>query len=210
MAITKMDEVLAAIQAGKTNDEIRDEIDGRLSDKRIDVLRAHPAVRGGSGVKNEIEREVEKIFSPSPETGALDEQAPAQSQISVRAGCGLGTEQTNVTSVTQTAGCDLRLREDDGSCLTREQRTEPERQLNGQTGAAAIRINAPEEEEAVKAARLKVVGVNLEGLLNYYVDKNGITFEADFVQIEAEQIGELLEELKRVSEICGEMKEAGA
>ena len=47
MAITKMDEVLAAIQAGKTNDEIRDEIDGRLSDKRIDVLRAHPAVCEG-------------------------------------------------------------------------------------------------------------------------------------------------------------------
>ena len=47
MAITKMDQVLEAIQQGKTNDEIRAEIDGRLSDKRIDMLRAHPAVRGG-------------------------------------------------------------------------------------------------------------------------------------------------------------------
>lgn len=47
MAITKMDEVLEAIAAGKTNDEIRNEIDGRLSDRRIDVLRAHPLVGGG-------------------------------------------------------------------------------------------------------------------------------------------------------------------
>lgn len=97
MAITKMDEVLEAIQKGKTNDEIRDEIDGRLSDRRIDVLRAHPAVRGGSGMKKnnkeisaneEIEREVEKIFSP--DSGAADEppreeteeQAPEESSFS--------------------------------------------------------------------------------------------------------------------------------
>lgn len=36
MAITKLDAVLEAIEQGKTNDEIRDEIDGRLSDKRLD------------------------------------------------------------------------------------------------------------------------------------------------------------------------------
>ena len=47
MAISKMDQVLEAIQQGKTNDEIRNEIDGRLSDKSIDTLRNHPAVRGG-------------------------------------------------------------------------------------------------------------------------------------------------------------------
>ncbi len=48
MAITKMDEVLDAIQKGKTNDEIRCEIDGRLSDNRLDKLRAHPNVGGGA------------------------------------------------------------------------------------------------------------------------------------------------------------------
>lgn len=47
MAITKLDSVLEAIQQGKTNDEIRDEIDGRLSDKRLDKLRQHPDIRGG-------------------------------------------------------------------------------------------------------------------------------------------------------------------
>ena len=47
MVITKLDEVLEAIQQGKTNDEIRDEIDGRLSDKRLDQLRAHPNLQGG-------------------------------------------------------------------------------------------------------------------------------------------------------------------
>lgn len=46
MAITKLDAVLEAIEQGKTNDEIRDEIDGRLSDKRLDKLRQHPNVGG--------------------------------------------------------------------------------------------------------------------------------------------------------------------
>ena len=46
MVITKLDAVLEAIEQGKTNDEIRDEIDGRLSDKRLDKLRQHPNVWG--------------------------------------------------------------------------------------------------------------------------------------------------------------------
>lgn len=87
MAITKMDEVLEAIAAGKTNDEIRNEIDGRLSDKRIDVLRAHPLVGGAGSMKNEdkeisvteeIEREVEKIFSTG--CGAADEPPQEETQ----------------------------------------------------------------------------------------------------------------------------------
>ena len=67
MAITKLDAVLEAIEQGKNNDEIRDEIDGRLSDKRLDKLRQHPNVGGGDDVKRdvEIEREVEKIFAPT-------------------------------------------------------------------------------------------------------------------------------------------------
>ena len=43
MAIKRMDEVLAAIAAGKTNTEIRDQIDGRIGDKAINQLRKHPA-----------------------------------------------------------------------------------------------------------------------------------------------------------------------
>lgn len=43
MAIKRMDEVLAAIAAGKSNAEIRDEIDGRIGDKAINQLRKHPA-----------------------------------------------------------------------------------------------------------------------------------------------------------------------
>ena len=43
MAIKRMDEVLAAIAAGKSNTEIRDEIDGRIGDKAINQLRKHPA-----------------------------------------------------------------------------------------------------------------------------------------------------------------------
>jgi hypothetical protein len=76
MAITKMDQVLEAIQNGKTNDEIRDEIDGRLSDKSIETLRRHPAVNGGgSAVKRseEVECEVEKIFAPKPTINVPDD-----------------------------------------------------------------------------------------------------------------------------------------
>ncbi len=43
MAIKRMDEVLAAIAAGKSNAEIRDQIDGRIGDKAINQLRKHPA-----------------------------------------------------------------------------------------------------------------------------------------------------------------------
>lgn len=43
MAIKRLDEVLAAIAAGKSNAEIRDEIDGRIGDKAINQLRKHPA-----------------------------------------------------------------------------------------------------------------------------------------------------------------------
>lgn len=43
MTIKRLDEVLAAIAAGKSNAEIRDEIDGRIGDKTINQLRKHPA-----------------------------------------------------------------------------------------------------------------------------------------------------------------------
>ena len=43
MAIKRMDEVLAAIAAGKSNAEIRDELDGRIGDRAINQLRKHPA-----------------------------------------------------------------------------------------------------------------------------------------------------------------------
>jgi hypothetical protein len=74
MAITKLDAVLEAIEQGKTNGEIRDEIDGRLSDKRLDKLRQHPNVGGGDDMKRdvEIEREVEKIFAPKPTMNVPD------------------------------------------------------------------------------------------------------------------------------------------
>ena len=41
--IKKMDEVLAAIAVGKSNAEIREQIDGRIGDKAINQLRKHPA-----------------------------------------------------------------------------------------------------------------------------------------------------------------------
>lgn len=41
--IKKMDEVLAAIAAGKSNTEIREQIDGRIGDRAINQLRKHPA-----------------------------------------------------------------------------------------------------------------------------------------------------------------------
>ena len=79
MAITKLDAVLEAIEQGKTNDEIRDEIDGRLSAKRLDKLRPHPTV-GADDVKRdvEIEREVEKIFAPSITAAESEASTPEE------------------------------------------------------------------------------------------------------------------------------------
>ncbi len=170
-------------------------------------------------MKNEIESRVAEIFAPASEAEMPDEPVrmgcvssgeptEALSQIEVRAGCDFSAGRPQrVTSITQDAVCDLRLREDEVRHLTRKQRTEPERQLNGQTGADAIRINAPAEEEPVSTARLKVVGIDLEGLLNYHVDTDGITIEADCVLIEAEQISGLLMELELVACRQREMRE---
>ena len=47
MVISKQDAICEAIGMGKTNDEIRGEIDGRLSDKTLNKLRANPYVSGG-------------------------------------------------------------------------------------------------------------------------------------------------------------------
>lgn len=44
MVISKQDAIYEAIAAGKTNDEIRNDIDGRLGDKLLNTLRANPFV----------------------------------------------------------------------------------------------------------------------------------------------------------------------
>lgn len=56
MVISKQDAIMEAIAAGRTNDEIRDQIDGRLRDKTIDALRNNPLVRGGG---SEMKRQTE-------------------------------------------------------------------------------------------------------------------------------------------------------
>lgn len=107
MAITKLDEVLEAIQSGKTNDEIRDEIDGRLSDKRLDRLREHPNVRWGESVssesvKAEIERGVETIFAPG--TSVEVTEKPFEISATVAAA-------GHKSVIEQTGLCDLRTKE---------------------------------------------------------------------------------------------------
>lgn len=129
MAITKLDAVLEAIQNGKTNDEIRDEIDGRLSDNRLNKLRAHPDIRGGNEVtevdREEIDREVEKIFSPG----------------------------------------------------------------------------LPAKTEPKSTAQLRQTGAEYKGLLGYYVDDRAVTFWADGIEIDSDQLDELVEEIKEIIRI---------
>ena len=82
MAIKRMDEVLAAIAAGKSNAEIRDEIDGRIGDKAINQLRKHPANADvpwpEDALRDEAEQaaRAEQTVAPHTETAAEAEQVP--------------------------------------------------------------------------------------------------------------------------------------
>ena len=84
MAIKRMDEVLAAIAAGKSNTEIRDQIDGRIGDKAINQLRKHPAnadvpwpedaLRYEAEQAAKVEAEAEQVpFVPEPEETVPEE-----------------------------------------------------------------------------------------------------------------------------------------
>lgn len=86
MAIKRMDEVLAAIAAGKSNAEIRDEIDGRIGDKAINQLRKHPANADVPWPEDALRYEAEQAaraeaaaaedkvpFTPEPEETAAEE-----------------------------------------------------------------------------------------------------------------------------------------
>ena len=81
MAIKRMDEVLAAIAAGKSNTEIRDEIDGRIGDKAINQLRKHPANADVPWPEDALRYEAEQAarakqtVAPQAETAADAEQA---------------------------------------------------------------------------------------------------------------------------------------
>lgn len=80
MAIKRMDEVLAAIAAGKSNAEIRDEIDGRIGDKAINQLRKHPANADVPWPEDALRYEAEQAAraeqtaAPQTETAAEAEQ----------------------------------------------------------------------------------------------------------------------------------------
>lgn len=86
MAIKRMDEVLAAIAAGKSNAEIRDQIDGRIGDKAINQLRKHPANADVPWPEDALRYEAEQAaraeaaaaedkvpFTPEPEETAAEE-----------------------------------------------------------------------------------------------------------------------------------------
>ena len=81
MAIKRMDEVLAAIAAGKSNAEIRDQIDGRIGDKAINQLRKHPAnadvpwpedaLRYEAEQAAKVEAEAEQAAAPAEPEGEV-------------------------------------------------------------------------------------------------------------------------------------------
>lgn len=84
MAIKRLDEVLAAIAAGKSNAEIREQIDGRIGDKAINQLRKHPANADvpwpEDALRYEAEQaakaETEQTAAPQADTAAEEEQVP--------------------------------------------------------------------------------------------------------------------------------------
>lgn len=78
MAIKRMDEVLAAIAAGKSNAEIRDEIDGRIGDKAINQLRKHPANADVPWPEDALRYEAEQAARAETEAAApaAEEEVP--------------------------------------------------------------------------------------------------------------------------------------
>lgn len=80
MAIKKMDEVLAAIAAGKSNTEIREQIDGRIGDKAINQLRKHPANADVPWPEDALRYEAEQAARAEAET-ARAEAAAADDKV---------------------------------------------------------------------------------------------------------------------------------
>lgn len=73
MAIKRMDEVLASIAAGKSNTEIRDEIDGRIGDRAINQLRKKAM---------QTRQEAEEVMMA---TASAQQEAPAVAAAEVAA-----------------------------------------------------------------------------------------------------------------------------
>lgn len=80
MAIRKMDEVLAAIAAGKTNEEIRDQIDKRYTDRTINQLRKHPANADVPWPEDALKYEAEQAARAEAEQ-ARAEAAAAEDKV---------------------------------------------------------------------------------------------------------------------------------
>lgn len=80
MAIKRMDEVLAAIAAGKSNTEIREQIDGRIGDKAINQLRKHPANADVPWPEDALRYEAEQAARAEAET-ARAEAAAAEDKV---------------------------------------------------------------------------------------------------------------------------------
>ena len=78
--IKKMDEVLAAIAAGKSNTEIREQIDGRIGDKAINQLRKHPANADVPWPEDALRYEAEQAARADAET-ARAEAAAAEDKV---------------------------------------------------------------------------------------------------------------------------------
>ena len=55
--------------------------------------------------------------------------------------------------------------------------------------------------EQKTVTRLKQTGAEYKGLLGYYIDNRAVTFWADGVEIDAEQLDELLEEIREIIRI---------
>ena len=66
MVISKQDAICEMIANGLSNDEIRDELDGRLSDKTINKLRANPLVGGKEATDEEVDAAMRAISPNEP------------------------------------------------------------------------------------------------------------------------------------------------
>lgn len=80
---------------------------------------------------------------------------------------------------------------------------------NHQTIDARVYGEFPDENGTENpAARLRQTGAEYKGLLGYYVDGRAVTFWADGIEIDSDQLDQLLEEIKEIVRIHKEFAKA--
>lgn len=152
-----------------------------------------------SETDEKIVAKVADMFVGRDEVLGGAEKAECMSQIEVKAGCDLRLKPDSERRACDDYVLSSRVDVTDESVVIGEKPksylSEEQRRLLEQSLCSAIRPNE------LPATRLKQTGAEYRGLLEYYVDDQGITVMSDSVEIESDQVDELLAEIQEIVRI---------